>query len=80
MKRPKLSDDIFIEVYDSRSHNNEVIRESINAMFKIAEELKGKVILIGGWSVYYWADNVLAYNGVPSIDIDFLARAESFER
>jgi len=79
MKRVELSDDIFIEVYDSRSHNNEVIRESIDAMFKIAEELKGRVVLIGGWSVYYWVDNVLGYNGVPSIDIDFLTKAESFD-
>lgn len=80
MKGSKLSDDISLEVYDLRSHNNEVIRESIDAMFKITEELKGKVILIGGWSVYYWVDNVLGYNGVPSIDIDFLSRAESFEK
>ena len=79
MKRVELSDDIFIEVYDSRSHNNEVIRESIDAMFKIAGELRGKVVLIGGWSGYYWVDNVLGYNGVPSIDIDFLTKAESFE-
>ncbi|WP_054840613.1 hypothetical protein [Thermococcus peptonophilus] len=75
----ELSEDIFLEVYDSRSYNNNVIRESINAMFKIAGELKGKVILVGGWSVYYWVDNVLGYNGIPSIDIDFLAKAESFE-
>ena len=79
MRKPELSEDIFLEVYDSRSHNNEVIRESVNAMFKIAEELKGKVVLVGGWSVYYWVDNVLGYNGVPSIDIDFLTKAESFE-
>ncbi|WP_297092691.1 hypothetical protein [Thermococcus sp.] len=79
MKEVKLSDDIALEVYDLRSYNNNVIRESINAMFNIAEELKGKVLLVGGWSVYYWVDNVLGYNGVPSIDIDFLAKAESFE-
>jgi len=79
MKRIELSEDISLEVYDSRSYNNEVIKESINAMFRIAEELKEKVVIVGGWSVYYWVDNVLGYNGVPSIDIDFLARAESFE-
>ncbi|ASJ17107.1 hypothetical protein A3L04_08510 [Thermococcus chitonophagus] len=79
MKRLELSEDIFLEVYDLRSYNNDVIRESINAMFKIAEELRGKVVLVGGWSVYYWVDNVLGYSGVPSIDIDFLAKAESFE-
>lgn len=78
MKRLELSDDISLEVYDSRSYNNKVIGESINAMFRIVEELKGKVLLVGGWSVYYWLDNVLGYRGVPSIDIDFLARAESF--
>ena len=53
MKEVKLSDDIALEVYDLRSYNNNVIRESINAMFKIADELKGKVLLVGGWSVYY---------------------------
>ncbi|ADT84827.1 hypothetical protein [Thermococcus barophilus] len=79
MKRLELSDDIFLEVYDLRSYNNDAIRESISAMFKIADELRGKVVLVGGWSVYYWVDNVLDYNGVPSIDIDFLAKAESFE-
>lgn len=79
MKGIELSDDIFLEVYDSRSYNTKVIRESINTMFRIAEELKGKVLLVGGWSVYYWVDNVLGYKGVPSIDIDFLAKAETFE-
>ena len=43
MKRLELSDDIFIKVYDLRSYNNEVIRESINAMFKITKELREKV-------------------------------------
>ena len=42
MKRLELSDDIFIKVYDLRSYNNEVIRESINAMFKITKELREK--------------------------------------
>ena len=79
MRRLELSEDISIEIHDSRSYRNRVIRESIEAMFDIARELKGRVVLVGGWGVYYWVSNVLGYNGVPSIDIDFLARAESFD-
>jgi len=55
---------------DSRSYNNEV-RESINAMFRIAEELK-KVVLVGGWSVYYWVDNVLVTMAFPQLTLTFL--------
>jgi len=79
MKRLELSGDIAIEMYDSRSYGNRVIRESIGAMFEVARELNGKVVLVGGWGVYYWVGNFLGYRGVPSIDIDFLAKAESFD-
>ncbi|MFA4640552.1 hypothetical protein [Pyrococcus kukulkanii] len=56
MKRLELSEDIFLEVYDLRSYNNDVIRESINAMFKIAEELRGKAVslLAGGVCITGW--------------------------
>ncbi|USH00081.1 nucleotidyl transferase AbiEii/AbiGii toxin family protein [Thermococcus argininiproducens] len=45
-------------------------------MLRIAKDLD--VILAGGWAVYHWLSK-WDLNGVPSVDVDFLVRRESFE-
>ena len=64
------------EVKTLRTPNNPIIRASIEDMLRIAKDLD--IILAGGWAVYHWLKK-WNLNGVPSVDVDFLVRWDSFK-